>query len=708
MPMPRTLCDTGLRSGIGLFLAFACGAVAAQTPDEDDLALSYGDKSSISIATGSQQAIARAPAVASVITAQDIQAMGALDLEQVLESVPGLHVSNSSQVLAPIYSFRGIFSYYNPQVLMLVNGIPITNVFTGNRGHVWGGMPLENVARIEVIRGPGSALYGADAYSGVINVITKTASDIKGSEYGVRAGSFHSRDAWFQHGGKLGPLDAAFYLRVGHTDGYQGVIEQDLQSTLDKLFGTRVSRAPGPLSAMRNALDTRVDLSLDQWRFRAAYQQREVGDGTGLSDTLDPAARIPGARLYLDLNYQKNNWAPHWDLSGILGFYDIKDRPGDPTYQLFPPGAFGGAFPDGVIGNPGHSERHVHASMSALYSGVERHRIRLGGGFRVEDLYEVLETKNFNFVAIPGVGPVLLPLPSLVDVTGNPALVFLQPNKRHLTYLFAQDEWNIAHDWTLTAGVRHDRYSDFGNTTNPRLALVWDAAYNLVIKAMHGRAFRAPSFVELYAINNPVTIGNPGLRPETIATNELAFSWQPEFSLQTNLTLFQYRMRDIIHFIPNPDPTTGATAQNAGDQTGRGLELEAIWDATRNLRLTGSLSLQRTIDELTGQDAGMAPRRRWFGRADWRLAPQWQFGATVNHVADRRRQAGDARPQIADYTTVDLTLRRARFAGNWEVRATVQNLFNRDAREPTFAPGNIPFDLPLPGRAFYLQFQHSL
>jgi outer membrane receptor for ferrienterochelin and colicins len=676
--------------------------------EEGELALAYGDKSFVSIATGNQQPIASAPAVATVITAQDIQAMGATELEQVLESVPGLHVSMWSAPLNPIYSFRGIFTAYNPQVLMLVNGIPITNVFLGDRGQAWGGMPLENVARIEVIRGPGSALYGADAYAGVINVITKTAADIKGTQYGARVGSFKSRDAWVQHGGPLGPFEAAFYLHAGHTDGQNGVIQQDLQSSLDKVFNTNVSLAPGSINAVRNTLDAGVDLSYDKWRLRASYQQREVGIGAGLADNIDPNGRVPASRLYLDLSYQDRNFAPNWDISGVMGYYDIKDKASDSGYMLFPPGAFGGTFPNGVIGNPGHSERHTHGSLSAFYTGFTNHRLRIGGGYRMEDLYETTETKNFNIVAIPGVGPILIPLSGIVDATGNPALVYMQPHKRNLAYVFAQDEWHLAKDWTLTAGVRHDHYSDFGGTTNPRLALVWDMAYNMVVKVMHGQAFRAPNFTELYSINNPVVTGNSSLRPETIATNELEFSWQPSSNLQANLTFFQYRMRDIIRFVPNADATTGATAQNAGDQTGRGLELEATWDATRNLRLTSNFSLQHSIDEATHQDAGLAPHRRLFGRADWRFAPLWQLSTTVNHVADRARQPGDTRPQIADYTTVDLNLQREKFAGRWTVRGMVLNLFNRDAREPTFAPGNIPFDLPLPGRAFYVQFQHSL
>jgi iron complex outermembrane receptor protein len=685
----RTIC-------VLLALAWS-GNAAAELSTEEELALVYGDRATVSLATGSSQPIARAPAVTSVITAQDIESMGATDLDQALRNVAGLHVSTSSLAMNPIYSFRGIHTRYNPQVLMLVNGIPITNVFWGDRSLFWGGMPLENVARIEIIRGPGSALYGADAFSGVINVITKTATQIRGTEYGLRAGSFNTRDAWIQHGGELGALDAAFYLRIGNTDGSRGVVQQDAQSVWDTAFGTSASLAPGPINTERKALDARADLSRDAWRFRAAYQQREVGVGGGLGGSLDPNARVPESRLYLDMSYEQANWVPNWDVSAVVGYFDIKEKPATPTFTLFPAGACIGlitnCFPNGMLGNPSHSERHTHGSVSAVYSGFEQHRIRVGGGFRIEDLYEVRETKNFN--AVFGA------LPAVVDATGNPALVYMLPHKRNLAYAFAQDEWNFARDWTLTAGVRHDRYSDFGGTTNPRLALVWDAAYNVTVKAMHGTAFRAPSFSEQYSINNPVTIGSPNIRPETIATDELAVSWQATGTLQANLNFFHYRMRNIIRPV-------GATYQNSGDQTGRGLELEATWDVVHDLRLTGSYSLQHSTDSATGQDAGMAPHRRLFARADWQVASFWQLGASLNHVAGRMREPGDARALVPDYTTVDLSLRREKFAGNWDARATVTNLFDRKAWEPTFMSVGTPSDLPLPGRAFYLEVQHKL
>ncbi len=207
-------------------------------------------------------------------------------------------------------------------------------------------------------------------------------------------------------------------------------------------------------------------------------------------------------------------------------------------------------------------------------------------------------------------------------------------------------------------------------------------------------------------MNNPVNIGNPNIQPETIAMNELALAWQPTTTLQAGLTVFRYRMEDIIRQVPNADPVTGTTAQNAGAQDGRGLELEATWDVARHLRLSGNLSLQRSTDQASDKDAGLAPRRRFYARADWRPAPLWQVGAMANHVAGRQREPGDSRPLVDDYTLVDLTVARQDAGGKWELRAGVANLFDTDAREPTFAPGNVRYDLPLAGRSFTLQLSY--
>ena len=168
--------------------------------------------------------------------------MGATDIDEVLEIVPGVHVSRAAIRYAPLYVIRGIYSgsgVLNPQVLLLQNGIPTTTMYTGDKGAAWFGVPVENIARIEIVRGPGSALYGADAYAGVINLITKAAADTPGTEAGARFGSFNSRSAWLQHSGKAGPVDVAAFLRIGATDGIQKIIQADAQTANDKRPGAK-------------------------------------------------------------------------------------------------------------------------------------------------------------------------------------------------------------------------------------------------------------------------------------------------------------------------------------------------------------------------------------------------------------------------------------------------------------------------------------
>ena len=206
--------------------------------DADLLLLFYEADELVEIANMRLQPIDKAPAVVTVITAQDIKSMGATNITQALETVPGLHVSTHYQVGIPLFNFRGIFTEFNAQVLIMVNGVPINTLFTGSPDLVWKGMAVEAISRIEVIRGPGSAIYGADAFAGVINVITKTSAELKGTESGFRLGSFNTQDAWLTSGGTLGEFYTAFSLQYHKTDGHGATLESDAQTPLDAFYGT--------------------------------------------------------------------------------------------------------------------------------------------------------------------------------------------------------------------------------------------------------------------------------------------------------------------------------------------------------------------------------------------------------------------------------------------------------------------------------------
>ncbi|MFN3302810.1 MAG: TonB-dependent receptor plug domain-containing protein [Roseateles sp.] len=693
--------------GSACLAAMHTTVLAQAASEEDELALVYGDKSTISIATGAPQALRRAPAVATVITARDIAAMGATSIDEVLESVPGIHVSRSSNTYAPLYLIRGIHSEFNAQTLMLLNGVPLTTLFVGNRGLGWGDMPVENIARIEIIRGPGSALYGADAFSGVINVITKTAAEVGGTDIGVRVGSFNSRDGWLQYGGRLGSYELAAYLRVGETDGHREIVAADQQTLLDGLFNTRASLAPGPMNVGFKAVDGSADLSRGKLRLRGSYKLRDdLQTGAGVAGALDPVGRYRIQRITSDLSWTDIDLGGNWRATLTASWLHYQQTFNVPL-QLFPPGAFGGSFPKGMLGAPSTWERQLRLAAVAAYDGIKGHTLRIGAGHDDLDMYRTRELKNFTIIPSgPAVGlPVPLPTGQLQEFP--PSESFVEPHRRTVGYVYLQDEWNVAKDWTLTAGVRHDRYSDFGRTTNPRAALVWDANLDLTVKLLYGQAFRAPAFTEQYSINNPVIRGNAALKPERTSTLEAAFAWQARADTQINLNLFRYQLKNIIRTAD----AGGGTAQfnNVGAQHGNGLELEALWDVTRRLRLSGNVALQRATEDTTGTDAGYAPRRHAHARADWSIANGWLLSGQVNHVADRRRASGDARAPIPDYTTADLTLRSAVAREAWDIAFSVRNLFNADAREPSMAPGlALPQDIPLARRSLYVQLAYRL
>ncbi|MEW9900638.1 TonB-dependent receptor [Chitinivorax sp. PXF-14] len=692
------------RRGAVLCAAMVCTALAWAGDEDDELLQAFGDSSTVSIATGSQIKLTRAPAVASVITAEDFAATGARDLDDALRLVPGLHVSRG-YLYDPVYVIRGVHSKFNPQVLLMINGIPITSPYLGGKGDGWSGYPLEHVSRIEVIRGPGSALYGADAFSGVINIITKTAAEIDGTQVGARVASFNTREGWLQHGGQWGALDVAAYLRAERTAGLDTNIDADSQSTLDRLFHTQASLAPAAMQLGGHNLNGAIDIGWNKFKLRAEYLQKyRAGTASGVAEALDDRGVTSRRKTMANLSYHDTEWFKDWDVKLEGHFSNSRTA----SYVVvYPPGAFGGSFPDGMIGTPGRSEQGQGIAASGFYTGWNAHRLHIGVGVKRDEVYRVEETKNFYLRYLPGVGYLPTPLGQIVDVSDSAP--FLRAGERTVRYAYLQDEWQLAKDWQATLGLRHDRYSDFGGTTNPRMALVWEAAYNLTAKLMYGQAFRAPSFVELYAINNPVAQGNPNLKPERMRTSEAQLVWQASRSWQATANLFHYRMSDMLRFVPNADPSTGSTAQNSGEQTGYGAELEIGWQAAPSLRLGGNLSWQRAKDRSSSeQDAPDAPGRTALLRADYRLADGWAVNALAQWVADRQRAAGDTRPTVADYRTLDLTVRRGDDKQRWSAALSVRNLFDANAREPSPAPGNIPNDLPLPGRNWLVELDYRL
>lgn len=299
-----------------------------------------------------------------------------------------------------------------------------------------------------------------------------------------------------------------------------------------------------------------------------------------------------------------------------------------------------------------------------------------------------------------------------MDFTDTP-YVTIPEKARENWYVFLQDAWAFAPNWELTAGIRYDKYSDFGSTTNPRLALVWQMTPDFYTKLLYGRAFRVPSFIDLYLDNTATApLGNSNLQPETIDTLELAFDYSARKHLHLALNLFVYEWREAVRYLPEPNNPEIFMTQNAGTQKGRGFEVETRWLVTKNFSLLANYSYQKAVNE-NDHDPGFAPHQTGYLRSDWLVYPKWYLNTQVNWVADRKRAFGDPRADVDDYTTVDLTLRRKNIRkGDWNFAVGVRNLFDADAREPSDGPSTegiikIPNDLPLAGRNYFLELRYS-
>jgi len=655
----------------------------------------------VSIASGTETPLDKAAAVTSVINAEDIAAMGATDLDQVLETVPGLHVNHSDQGFSPKYVFRGITSSNNAQALLLINGIPTTTMMYGNRGNAWGGMPVKAIERIEVIRGPGSALYGADAYSGVINITTKGPESINGQTIGGRLGSNDTRGGWLESGHQIGGVDFGLILEYQTTDGWDDIIERDAQTSFDETFGTSASLAPGPVNTEMDQVDARFEMGDDQWTLRAGVQDRSnLGTGPGLAQALDPEGQYSSRRINLDYSYRWSDLFEGMDLEARVSYFNITQEP-ENDIVLYPPGAFNGDFPDGLIGSPGYKEDQVRLDLSAIYRGFNNHRIHMGFGTLWADLSEVTERKNFN--------PDFSPKGSVVDVSDDPSEVWMPEEDRTNYYMFVQDEWKFAQNWQLVSGIRFDDYSDFGSTINPRAALIWATTDTITTKLLYGRAFRAPSLNELYVSNNPVFLGNDELDAETIDTYEIGVSHQITPRVLYALNLFYYEIDDLINAVP----ISGLIAteyRNAGQRTGHGGELEVAYQVSDDLSLEGNYAYQTAKDERTGESVGDAPNHQVYARADWSLSSHWRLSSQVNWVGEQKRTAADQRDPVPDSTSVDLTIRSNGLWRGLDLSFSVKNVFDEDVRDPSpFAEPSppIPNDFPMPGRRLVAELYYT-
>ncbi len=644
----------------------------------------FGSTETVTIATGREQSIRTAPAVATVITAEDIRNFGIRNVVEALRLVPGIHQSWYPNYY-PNLTVRGFSSLRSNNVLFLLDGIPQTDLFDGDQISVLGTIPIDAIERIEVTRGPGSSVFGADAFSAVVNVMTKRKAE--GARIALSGGSFDTADARLLAGGTWDRATIVLALEGMETNGHAPWLPLDRQSAIDALFGTSASLAPANLNTARKELGALFNLSVgDTTGMLRASRWDDRGLGAGIGTSIDPVGSLSFDSLEGRLAH-RIDLGPDWDLT-LTADAARTSRTLD-NVLLFPPDAFF-FFTEGASLSTEVEQERLRLQADARYDGFERHSLAAGIGY--EHAGFKVDSATLNFLIL---NDFVVPTPTTTYTdTGD-----IGDYSRKLLYAYVQDEWFFAPTWSLTWGVRVDDYSDFGTQVSPRAVLVWTPRPEWTAKLLYGEGFRAPTLLETTPFPIPIYRPTPDLKAERLRTVELALDYTPRSNLGFRINAFRHETTDQIR---QQDRGTFGQPENVGRQVGQGVELEMRWRITPDLLVRGWYAYQYNTDETTGRDAGFSPHHRLFGSLQYTWRKVF-LNLQGTYVGDRARVAEDPRDEPNEYGQLDL-LARYQLAKRFSVQLDVRNLLNANLEEA--APGtSLPVDLPLPGRNYYLTLE---
>lgn len=644
-----------------LALALLGGAAAQEPEDAIDLAkLSLEQLMGMQVETVTgaarrEQKQSEAPASVTVLTAKDIRRHGFRTLADALRSMRGIDVTDDRG-----YEHLGVRGFnplgdYNSRVLVLVDGHRINDPIydTAPIGLDFA-LDIDLVERIEFVRGPGSALYGSNAFLGVINILTRSTADLDGAELAASAGSHDTRSG------------RATWARATE-DGGLVVSASAYGSEGDDFRYDEYAASPGG-GETRGTDGERAHSVYTRWThgpFSVAgvFASRTKDIPTGAYETVvdDDRNATSDSHAYVDLAYRRADVGP-WDLTARL-FYDDTSYSGRYVYD-----------DGGVYVNRDRSEGRVLGSeVVASHDGIDGHHITVGVERR-----DALRQ----------------------DQTNYDGAVYLDDERDSSTWgVFVQDEIALADGLGVTLGMRYDRYDSFGGTVNPRLAVIWSPRESTSLKALAGRAFRAPNAYELYYHDGfSLAKPNPDLDAETIRTFELVWEEDLGAGLRSSVSVWRYAIDDLITQVVDEDDGL-AVFVNRDEVTARGLELELDGRFENGWRSRLSQVWQQSEDE-DGEPLRNSPDHLTKFDVNAPLIDEslW-LGLQLQHTGERRT-LDDDRTDAALLT--NLTLRWLDEPTGWDLSATVRNVFDVDVEVP--GGSELAQDrLPLSGRSLIVQ-----
>jgi iron complex outermembrane receptor protein len=672
--MKRTQSVSSWRTAGGLaltsVLALATPAVAEQRP-ADVIQLSLEDLLKVEVTSVSRkpQSLISAPAAIFVITAEDIRRSAATTLPELLRIVPGVQVARYTNSKWAV-SARGMGTYYSSKLLVLVDG---RTVYTPDfAGVYWDlqDLPLEDVDRIEVIRGPGGTMWGANAVNGVINVITKPAAATTGVKANVSSGTDQRVISSFRYGS---PIGAGTTYRV-----FGRISDRTLDTLPDTDDTSRLARG-----------GFRLDRSAGADTFRL---QGEIYDGHERTPISLPTLAAPYRRIVHDrLDLRGANVVGQWTR----------------TFSLTNNVTIG-AYADRNVRN-----EYIHPNTTDRADVDIAHHIRLGARHDVVWGGEARITHSL--------------------LRHSDVMVY-EPERstRGLLSAFGQDEIAVHPKLAVTLGSKVEWHQGVGGAFEPNVRVLWKPVRRQSAWGAVSHAERTPSLADQIATfqyivvppsaatsNLPVrvdVVGQPGVQLESVTAYEAGYRVQILDSVAIDLTAYRNQY-DHLNSYGRSAPTlqvAGVTPylyitslhENLAAGRSHGAEALANWTATPWWTLSASTTVLdvhvwMTDATVTPGNSLMVlqynPRRQMTARSLLDRGP-FEFDATLLHNGPL--QAGD----VKGYTTLDV---RAAWNLTRAIKVDVgaQNLFDQRHVETTRYLYEVPAEV---GREFFTRITWGL
>ncbi|MBI2447401.1 MAG: TonB-dependent receptor plug domain-containing protein, partial [Candidatus Omnitrophica bacterium] len=270
----------------------------------------FGFEKEVAIATRHKTPVGKAPSIVTVITAEEIKNLGYRTFVEILRTIPGFEILKFADfgVVGP--SVRGIATSSSVnRIRVMIDGHFVNEPLQGSAFDAFDDFPVEFIKRIEIIRGPGSAVYGENAFSGVINIITKDAKDIDGVRVSSGYGSFDTYDENIVFGKTYGKVNISGMTRYRQTSGFNGIIKSDSQTTLDNALPTPpfpdASQAPGEVHDGRQEYDTNLKVSYKDFYFLGWYSNKNAEPFVGPQFALTDGSHLETNRVFGEVGYKK-------------------------------------------------------------------------------------------------------------------------------------------------------------------------------------------------------------------------------------------------------------------------------------------------------------------------------------------------------------------------------------------------------------------